>query len=100
MPELDGFEVLEAIGPERMPLVIFATAYDKYAIQAFDAQAIDYLLKPFDEERFKKALDRARREWEGKISCEKLLSKLLETVRPQRHYLHRLVANSGGQSCF
>ena len=100
MPEVDGFEVLEAIGPERMPLVIFATAYDRYAIQAFDAQAIDYLLKPFDEERFKRALNRARREWEAKRSSEKVLSKLLESVRPQRHYLHRLVANSGGRVLF
>ena len=100
MPEVDGFEVLEAIGPERMPLVIFATAYDRYAIQAFEGEAIGYLLKPFDEQRFKKALNRARREWESKISSEKVLSKLLETLRPQRHYLHRLVANSAGRVLF
>src|SRR5262249_18846052 len=100
MPEVDGFEVLEAIGPEHMPSVIFATAYDRYEIQAFDAQAVDYLLKPFDEERFKRALNRARREWDGKVSSQKVLSKLLDSVRPQRHYLHRLVANSGGRVLF
>jgi two-component system, LytTR family, response regulator len=100
MPEVDGFEVLDAIGPERMPLVIFATAYDKYAIQAFDAQAIDYLLKPFDEERFRKALYRARRELEGKISSETVLSKLLESLRGERRYLQRLVAKSGGRVLF
>jgi two-component system LytT family response regulator len=100
MPEVDGFEVLEAIGPEHMPLVIFATAYDRYAIQAFDAQAIDYLLKPFDEERFKKALTRARNEWKGKVSSEKVLSKLLDSIRPKQHYLHRLVANSAGRVLF
>jgi two-component system LytT family response regulator len=100
MPEVDGFDVLEAIGPERMPIVIFATAYDKYAIQAFDAQAIDYLLKPFDEERFRKALYRARRELDGKISSEKALSKLLESMRGERRYLQRLVAKSGGRVLF
>lgn len=100
MPEVDGFEVLDAIGPEHMPLVIFATAYDKYAIQAFDAQAIDYLLKPFDEERFRKALNRARREFEGKISSGRVLSKLLESMRGERRYLQRLVAKSGGRVLF
>ncbi len=100
MPEVDGFEVLDAIGPEHMPLVIFATAYDKYAIQAFDAQAIDYLLKPFDEERFRKALNRARRELDGKISSERAISKLLESMRGERRYLHRLVAKSGGRVLF
>src|SRR5579864_7028204 len=91
MPEVDGFEVLEAIGPEHMPLVVLATAYDKYAIQAFEAQAIDYLLKPFDEERFRKALNRARREFEGKISSERALSKLLKSIGGERRYLQRLV---------
>lgn len=100
MPEVDGFEVLDAIGPEHMPLVIFATAYDKYAIQAFDAQAIDYLLKPFDEERFRKALNRARRELDGKISSEMALSKLLESMRGERRYLQRLVAKSSGRVLF
>ncbi|HEX9156257.1 MAG TPA: LytTR family DNA-binding domain-containing protein, partial [Nitrospira sp.] len=100
MPEVDGFEVLDAIGPERMPLVIFATAYDKYAIHAFEAQAIDYLLKPFDEDRFRKALCRARRELDGKISSERALSKLLESMRGERRYLQRLVAKSGGRVLF
>lgn len=100
MPEVDGFEVLDAIGPEHMPLVIFATAYDRYAIQAFDAQAIDYLLKPFDEERFRKALNRARRELEGKTSSEKSLAKLLESMRGERRYVRRLVAKSGGRVLF
>jgi two-component system LytT family response regulator len=58
MPKLDGFEVLELIDPR--PLVIFVTAYDQYAMRAFDAHAVDYLLKPFSRERFELALDRAR----------------------------------------
>jgi two-component system LytT family response regulator len=60
MPEMDGFGVLQAIGPDRVPAVIFVTAYDEYALRAFDANATDYLLKPFDQERFRRSLDRAR----------------------------------------
>jgi two-component system LytT family response regulator len=58
MPKLDGFEVLELIQP--VPAVIFVTAFDQYAMQAFDAQAVDYLLKPFSTERFERALERAK----------------------------------------
>jgi len=78
MPEVDGFEVVEAIGPDQMPFVIFATAYDKYAINAFDAQALDYLLKPFYEERFRKALSRARRAFMAKTLADTTLCGLLE----------------------
>ena len=56
MPELDGFGVVSAIGPARMPAVIFVTAYDRYALRAFEVHALDYLLKPFDDERFAGAL--------------------------------------------
>src|ERR1041385_7529052 len=58
MPKLDGFEVLELIDPG--PSVIFVTAYDQYAMRAFDAHAVDYLLKPFSAERFHRALERAK----------------------------------------
>lgn len=62
MPDLDGFEVLEELGPPSdSPLVIFATAYDEFALAAFDRHAVDYLLKPFDDDRFDRALARARR---------------------------------------
>lgn len=60
MPELDGFGVIDAIGGERMPAVVFVTAFDEHAVRAFDAQAIDYVLKPIDPERFRRALQRAR----------------------------------------
>jgi two-component system LytT family response regulator len=60
MPEMTGLEVVEAIGVEEMPVTIFVTAYDEYALDAFDAHALDYLLKPIDEDRFADALDRAR----------------------------------------
>ena len=59
MPQMNGFEVIDAVGPERMPLVIFVTAYDQHALQAFQVRALDYILKPFDRERFTEAL-RAR----------------------------------------
>ncbi len=61
MPEMDGFEVLEAVGPECMPHVIFVTAYDRFAVRAFEIRALDYLLKPFDDERFFGAIERAKR---------------------------------------
>ena len=60
MPALDGFGVIDTIGPERMPVTVFVTAYDAYALRAFDDGALDYLLKPYDDARFAQALDRAR----------------------------------------
>jgi two-component system LytT family response regulator len=61
MPGLTGFDVVQTVGPEAMPLTIFVTAYDQHALKAFDVAAIDYLLKPFEDERFHEALDRAQR---------------------------------------
>ena len=61
MPELTGFEVLAALAPEDLPATVFVTAYDEYALDAFEASAVDYLLKPFDRDRFARALTRARR---------------------------------------
>jgi two-component system LytT family response regulator len=60
MPEMDGFQVIEQIGVQQMPVTIFVTAYDKYALRAFDANAVDYLLKPFDHDRFQTALEKAK----------------------------------------
>lgn len=60
MPEMGGFEVIEAVGPENLPAVIFVTAFDQYALQAFEVHALDYLLKPFSEERFQESLHRVR----------------------------------------
>jgi two-component system, LytTR family, response regulator len=61
MPELDGFEVLRRVGDDRAMEIVFVTAHDEYAVRAFDEEAVDYLLKPFDRERFRVAFDRARR---------------------------------------
>ncbi|PSQ76331.1 MAG: DNA-binding response regulator [Bacteroidetes bacterium QH_7_62_13] len=60
MPGMSGIDVVEEMGPEAMPVTVFVTAYDQYAIKAFDLAAVDYLLKPFDDERFEQALERAR----------------------------------------
>src|ERR1044071_1929394 len=60
MPEMDGFQVVEEVGAMRMPVTIFVTAYDKHALRAFEAHALDYLLKPFDHDRFNTALQRAK----------------------------------------
>src|SRR5215207_8583054 len=60
MPGADGFDVIDAVGIDKMPFVVFVTAYDRYALRAFDVHALDYLLKPFDRERFREALNRAQ----------------------------------------
>jgi two-component system LytT family response regulator len=102
MPELDGFGVLQMIGAERMPAIIFVTAYDQYALRAFEVQALDYLLKPFDRERFQKALQRARLQIQqakdGDLN-QRLLA-LLENLQPEKKRLERLVVKSGGRVFF
>src|SRR6516225_7189360 len=60
MPGLDGFGVVAEVGPENMPLTVFVTAFDRYALKAFEVHALDYLLKPFDQDRFESALARAK----------------------------------------
>ena len=102
MPEIDGFDVLQAIGVGRVPAVIFVTAYDQFALRAFEAHALDYLLKPFDDERFGAALERAReriRQQQGG-DLDRRLQALLENVRGDQGYLRRLVVPSGHRSIF
>jgi two-component system, LytTR family, response regulator len=102
MPEVDGFDVLQAIGADRVPAVIFVTAYDQFALRAFEAHALDYLLKPFDDERFATALQRAReriRQQQGG-DLDRRLQALLENVRADRGYLRRLVVPSGHRNIF
>jgi len=102
MPEMDGFDVIDTVGPDRMPRTIFATAFEEYAIRAFDAQAMDYLLKPFDEERFRKSLDRARRELHRGADAkpDESIRALIESLRGSRRYLQRLVVKSVGRVLF
>ncbi len=84
MPECDGFDVLEMLGSDLPSTVIFVTAYDEYALRAFDAGALDYLLKPFDDARFARALTRAK-------------DKLAHYPAPQRQSVERLVVRNPGQ---
>ena len=93
MPKLDGFEVLELIGPDAH--VIFVTAYDTYALRAFDVHAVDYLLKPFGPERFAEALDEAR----ARIArAERTpVAPLVAGARPAGAYLERILIRSGSK---
>jgi two-component system, LytTR family, response regulator len=95
MPHLNGFEVLSAVGVEQMPVVIFVTAFDAFALQAFEAQALDYLLKPFGQDRVQKALERARTFLEGnaKKSFQDHLAGLLRASEASRHTARVLVRN-------
>jgi two-component system LytT family response regulator len=93
MPELDGFEVVEACAPHGLPAVIFVTAYDQYALKAFEAHALDYLLKPVDGVRFHAALDRAR-EQIARLADRDVnarIAVLLEELRRDRSYAERIV---------
>ena len=74
MPELDGFDVVDAIGIDAMPITIFVTAHDAHAIRAFEANALDYLLKPVDDERFVRAIERARQRVVERGAHEKIVS--------------------------
>ncbi len=93
MPEMNGFEVLEAVGAKQIPHVIFVTAYDKYAIQAFEIHALDYLLKPFTAGRFSEALERVKKQISNEESSNlsRKLVTLLEEVKPKSGYLERII---------
>jgi len=102
MPELDGLGVLEAVGAENMPLTIFVTAYDQHAIRAFEANALDYLLKPFSDERHEAAMARAKARLDEQSVLEfgqRMLQLASEAIRPER-LLDRLVVKSGGVTRF
>ena len=103
IPERDGFSVMEALPRERLPFVIFVTAYDAYALRAFEVRALDYLLKPFDRDRFRLALDRARKEValvEGDQLARRMLA-LASDYRPEPPaHAERLVVKTGGRVFF
>jgi two-component system LytT family response regulator len=99
MPGLNGFDVLEAVGAKRMPRVIFVTAYDQYALRAFEVHALDYLLKPFDGERFVEALTRARTQIRRESIDDRLLD-LLADLKTRQKYTERVVIKSAGRIFF
>jgi two-component system, LytTR family, response regulator len=102
MPEMDGFAVVQEIGPEHLPAVVFVTAHDQYAIRAFEINAIDYLLKPVTAERFGQSLERAKtrlRTIEPHQESRQILS-LLETIASPPRYLKRMAVQSAGKTWF
>ena len=102
MPELDGLQVIETVGIAAMPLTVFVTAYDEHAIRAFEANALDYLLKPFSDERLEAALARAKAR-HGERSLHEFgqsVLRVLCTRPPAGRYLDRLVVKSAGSTRF
>ncbi len=98
MPDLDGFGVIQEIGKHRMPAVIFVTAYDQYAVKAFEAAAVDYLLKPFDRRRFDQAVEKALDTYfrEQVDQLERRMEKLMALAGPSKAFSDRLVVRQGG----
>ncbi|MEO8448538.1 MAG: LytTR family DNA-binding domain-containing protein [Gemmatimonadota bacterium] len=94
MPGLDGLGVLRALGPERPRAIVFVTAYDRYAIEAFEHHAVDYLLKPFDESRFRTALGRARERLA--VPADDRIERLLTRLAPER-WVERLPVKLGAR---
>jgi two-component system LytT family response regulator len=102
MPEMDGFQVVETVGVGNMPAVIFVTAFDQFALRAFEVHAIDYLLKPFDEERLQRTLARARKiiqEPENE-NLDERMRKFLEDFRSEPKYLKRLAVKNAGRTIY
>jgi len=95
MPGMTGFEVIESVGVGNMPVLVFVTAYDQYAIDAFEVQAIDYLLKPYDQDRFRKSFTRALKQLELKHSNTAVLKNLLNEIKSEKEYLDRIMVNIG-----
>ena len=103
MPELDGLGVIDAIGAAQMPLTVFVTAYDQHAIRAFEANALDYLLKPFSDERFESTMTRAKARLDER-SMKEFGQRVMKMVSaapaaPERR-LDRLVVKAGGTTRF
>jgi two-component system LytT family response regulator len=108
MPGLSGIDVIEEVGREQMPVTVFVTAYDQYAIKAFDLAAVDYLLKPFDDERFEQAFERARDrivDQDTDAISRRLLRmlqdkdpSLLEEDAPDESYLERIAVQGRGKA--
>ena len=106
MPEMNGFQVLESLDPDELPEIIFVTAYDQFALKAFEVHAVDYLLKPFSDERFAKALERARLQIaeEKATDAKQQLMSLLKSWRGDEQTSHpvnnRLLIREQGKISF
>ena len=102
MPQLDGLEVVKAVGADSMPLTVFVTAYDQHAIKAFEANALDYLLKPFSDERLEAALCRAKARHDERSMREfgRNVLRMISAGPAGGSYLDRLVVKSAGTTRF
>jgi two-component system LytT family response regulator len=102
MPRMDGFALLEALPPEKLPIVIFVTAYDQHAIKAFEVSATDYLLKPLKAARFREALQRARQQLQSRDTdtLSQQLQALLEAAKPKTSYPSQLSVKNGERTSF
>jgi two-component system LytT family response regulator len=102
MPGCDGFGVIQNIGADRMPTVVFVTAYDEYALRAFEVHALDYLRKPFGKDRFQETLKHARESLERRRAGDlgRRLLALVHDLKPEQQRLDRLVVKSGGRVFF
>lgn len=104
MPEMDGFAVLKNLEPDALPAIIFTTAYEQYAIRAFEFHALDYLLKPFDGNRFAEAVCHAKghlNNWRNeKPTAGKQISEMLKSIDEKTRYLERLLIKSNGRIVF
>jgi two-component system LytT family response regulator len=103
MPEMDGFTTLDTLGATALPQIVFVTAYEQYAIRAFEIHALEYLLKPFDQTRFDKAMSRVNEKFADRDLArteQKQITALLESVARKSPYLERLVVKTGGRIIF
>src|SRR4051794_10207691 len=102
MPELDGLGVIDEVGAERMPLTVFVTAYDQHAIRAFEANALDYLLKPFSDERLEATMARVKSRLDERSVLEfgRRMLRMVSAEPAEDRPLDRLVVKSGGSTRF
>jgi two-component system LytT family response regulator len=96
MPDLDGFSVLQNLNVKQLPLIIFVTAYDQYALRAFDVHAVDYLTKPFDRQRFAEAVDQAKAFMKGAREPDTTrILNMLQELKAGARYLERFAVRNG-----
>jgi two-component system LytT family response regulator len=102
MPEVSGFDVLRALRPEQWPAIIFVTAHDQHAIQAFEVHALDYLLKPFTQARLLAAVQRVRQHLQARDTrnLNQQLADWLRSAGPESAYLNRVAVRNGKQTVF
>ena len=102
MPQMDGFALLDALRPESTPAVVFVTAFDAFAVKAFEVHAIDYVLKPIDRERFAQAVERLRSDLArgGRDTMDRKILHLIRDLRSERRFQDRLVISHGGRFRF